>query len=104
MNPTSLRRGAAALAAAATALLVGGCAASASPDWDSVAGEASRVLRTQQTLDPAAASRHGQTVTTMDGRTVLEAGQRHVDTFKAPPPSNVTNINVGGGGAGGAAR
>lgn len=99
---TSLRlRSAAAMVALAATVLIGGCAASASPEWDAVAGEANRILRAQQTLDPAAASRHGQTLTTMDGRTTLEAGQRHVDTFKAPPPSNVTNINVGGGSAAG---
>lgn len=82
-------------------LLLSGCAATASPDWDARFGDSARSLRAQQLIDPAAARRHAQQVNPTDGRTVAEAGARHTESYRSPPPSNVINIGVGGGSTGG---
>lgn len=74
-----------------------GCAASASPQWDSTFGDSVRELAAQQLIDPAAPARNGKTVPPVDGRTVREANGRYVDTFRTPPPPSVITIGVGGG-------
>lgn len=85
------------IAAAACVAAFGGCAASASPQWDAGFGDSARTLKAQQLLDPAAPQRHAQQVLRGDGRTVHEAGERHVETYRNPAPANVINIGVGGG-------
>lgn len=85
------------IAAAACMAVLGGCAASASPQWDARFGDSARALTAQQLLDPAAPQRHAQQVLGGDGRTVHEAGERHVETYRNPPPANVISIGVGGG-------
>lgn len=80
----------------ATCLVVlGGCAATASPEWDSRFGDSSRALKAQQLIDPAAPTRNAQTTSPTAGRTVREANDRHVESYRSPPPTNVINIGVG---------
>jgi len=82
---------------AAGLLALGGCAATASPGWDADFGDSSRALKAQQLIDPAAPQRNAQQVPHGDGRTIVEAGARHVDSYRSPPPPTVVNIGVGGG-------
>jgi hypothetical protein len=84
--------------AAAAALALGGCAASASPGWDAQFGDSARRLNAQQLIDPAAATRNAQTTPATDGRTVREATERHVETYRNPPPPTVINLGVGSNG------
>lgn len=81
------------------ALALGGCA-SGSPQWDRQFGDSARQLKAQQLRDPAAPHRHAGAEPMADGRTVREAGDRYVDTLRAPPPNNVIQIGVGQGGGG----
>ncbi|HSI58041.1 MAG TPA: hypothetical protein VLA16_10810 [Ideonella sp.] len=81
---------------AACLLALGGCAATASPDWDARFGDRLRVLQAQQLIDPAAPTRNAQASAPTDGRTTREAMERHVESYRSPPPSNVINIGVGG--------
>lgn len=80
---------------AACLLVLGGCAATASPDWDAQFGDSVRVLKAQQLIDPEAPARHAQTQPSTDGRSVREAMERHVESFRAAPPTSVINIGVG---------
>jgi len=81
--------------AAACLLALGGCAATASPEWDARFGESARMLSAQQVIDPAAPTRNAQSVPRTDGRTAREAADRHVESYRKPPPTNVINIGVG---------
>lgn len=81
--------------ATACLLALGGCAASTSPDWDAQFGDSVRILKTQQLIEPVAAVRNGQTSPATDGRSTREAMDRHVESFRSPPASNVINIGVG---------
>lgn len=92
--------GQAQIATTILALLLGGCAASASPGWDDVFGDASRVLKAQQVIDPAAPTKNAQATPAADGRTVREAAERHVDSYRNPPAPTVMNIGVGGASSG----
>ena len=94
------RATACALLAAATAVLGAGCAASTSPDYDSRFGDASRSLRAQQLIDANAPTRNADARPATDGRTMREAMDRQVESFRQPPPTNIINIGVGGGGSG----
>jgi hypothetical protein len=85
--------------AALAAISLAGCAATTAPGYDSRFGDSARQLKAQQLLDPRAPTRNAQTTPPTDGRTLREAAERHVDTYRAPPPSNVINIGVGGGGS-----
>jgi hypothetical protein len=87
------------LGAATVLLLQAGCAATASPNTDAKMGDALRVMRAQQAIDPAAAKRNGTAVPTTDGRTVRSAVDSLRDASRAPAPSTV--INVGSGGSSG---
>jgi len=80
-----------ALAAAAVAA---GCAASASPQWDTHFGEAARILRAQQVADPGAPARNAQATPRTDGRTVRAALDHQSDAAHNPPPSTV--VDTGG--------
>ncbi len=80
----------------ATALL-SGCAATTTPAYDRHFGDASRALMAQQVIDPDAPARRAAKGIRVDGRLSREAGVRLVDSYKAPPPSNVINIGVGAG-------
>ena len=85
------------ISVAACALALGGCAATASPDWDARFGDSSRALKAQQLIDPAAPTRNAQTTRPADGRSVREAGDRYLETYRSPPPTTVINIGVGSG-------
>lgn len=89
-----MMRNANPIGAVACLLALGGCAASASPDWDAQFGDRLRSLNAQQLINPDAPARNGQTTPRTDGRTTREAMERHVDTYRNPPPTTV--INVGG--------
>lgn len=80
---------------AACLLVLGGCAATTAPNWDAQFGDSARVLEAQQLIDPGAPARHAQTTPATDGRTMREAMDRHVESFRNPPPTNVINIGVG---------
>jgi hypothetical protein len=82
-------------AVAAAALSLGGCAATASPEWDARFGDSARALAAQQVIDPAAPTRNAQTSPRADGRSVREATQQHAETLRNPPPASVINIGVG---------
>jgi hypothetical protein len=84
--------------AAAVLMLQAGCAATASPNTDAQLGDSLRVMRAQQSIDPAAARRNGTTVPTTEGRLVRGAVDNLRDASKTPPPSTV--INVGGSPSG----
>lgn len=85
------------IATAAVATLAG-CAGT-TPTLDARFGEAVRLARAQQTLNPDAA-RNPDPVAGLDGRAARSAMERYQDSFKAPPPTfNV--INIGGNIAGG---
>lgn len=79
--------------------LLGGCAAT-SPNWDARFGDGVRVLKAQQLIDPQAPERNAQAMQPADGRTVREGMQRHVETYRSPPPTNIISIGVGAGGNG----
>lgn len=85
------------LISAACLLALGGCAATASPQWDARFGDSARAMTAQQLIDPAAPTRNAQTTPRTDGRTAREATERHTETYRTPPPTNVINIGVGGG-------
>ena len=82
---------------AASLLALGGCAATASPEWDARFGDSVRHLNSQQLIDPAAPVKNAQAQARADGRTVREASDRQVETFRSPPPASVINIGVGSG-------
>ena len=89
------------LATVVLALLAAGCTtATGSPEYDSRFGDAARTLRAQQLIDPDAPRRNADTQPPTDGRTMREAVDRQVDSFKKPPATNIINIGVGGGGGG----
>lgn len=83
---------------AAGVLALAGCAATASPAWDARFGDSARTLNAMQLIDPAAAAHNAQATPPTDGRTVREAGVRHVETYRSPPPASVINIGVGSNG------
>ncbi|MFL6660935.1 MAG: hypothetical protein ACJ8G7_02080 [Rhizobacter sp.] len=66
------------------------------PELDARFGDASRQLRAQQLIDPNAPTRNGSARAKADGRSVHEASERYIDSFKAPPEPTV--INIGGVG------
>ncbi len=74
--------------------LLGGCAASSTPNYDLRFGEAVRQARQQQTINPNAGS-NPDPVAGMDGKAAHQAFGRYEDSFKAPPPV-VNVINIGG--------
>jgi len=86
------------LGAAGLVLLQSGCAATTSPNTDAQLGDSLRVMKAQQSIDPAAARRNGTAVTTTEGRLVRGAVDSLRESSKTPAPSTV--INVGGGGSG----
>ena len=76
-------------------IVLNGCAATASPEWDARFGDSPRALNAQQLIDPGAAARNAQAVAKGDGRTTRDAMDRHAESYRAPPPTNVINIGVG---------
>lgn len=89
----------AGLLTAALAVLLGGCAASGSPALDSRFGEASRLIRAQQAIDPDAARRAQAQVPASDGRTVRHAMDRLADSYRQPGSSSVVGDGANAGGA-----
>ena len=86
------------IGAAVCLLALGGCAATASPDWDARFGDSVRILKAQQLIEPDAPTRNAQAIPPTDGRTVHEAMIRHVESYRSPPPTTVINIgNIGTG-------
>jgi hypothetical protein len=83
------------------AWLAGGCAASGSPGYDARFGDAARELRAQQLIDADAAKRHAGKTPPADGRTLREALDRHVSTYREPPAAPSITIGVGSAAGGG---
>lgn len=74
-----------------------GAGCGTTPQVDSRFGEASLVLKAQQTRDPAASMRNeNRPVDGMDGRAASNAIDRYHQSFALPPPP-VTIINFGTG-------
>lgn len=86
------------LALLAVALL-GGCATSITPNYDTRFGDAVRQSRQAMTLNPNAGA-NPNPIAGMDGRAASAAMGRYHDTFKEPPPV-VNVINIGGAVGGG---
>jgi len=80
---------------AACLAALGGCAATASPEWDARFGDSTRALKAQQLIDPAAPKRNAGVTSPASGKTVREANERYVETYRSPPPTNVINIGLG---------
>lgn len=74
--------------------LLGGCAASTTPSYDTRFGDAVRQSRARMTLNPNAGA-NPDPVVGMDGKAAREATIRYHETFKTPPPV-VNVINIGG--------
>ena len=87
-----MTRLACAIPLCATAILLGGCASSATPNYDARFGDAVRQARQQMTLNPTASS---DSVSGMDAKSAREAVILYQGTFRAPPPV-VNVINIGG--------
>ena len=86
------------IAAAVCLLALGGCAATASPDWDARFGDSVRILKAQQLIEPGAPARNAQASPPTEGRTAREAMDRHVESYRSPPATTVINIgNIGTG-------
>lgn len=83
------------------AALAGGCAGTSSPHYDSRFGDAGRALRAQQYIAADAPQRNADTLPPTDGRTMREAVDRQVDSFRKPPATQIINIGLGGAGGGG---
>ena len=79
--------------------LLGGCAASTTPNYDARFGDAVREARQRMTLNPNA-SANPDPMAGMDGRAAREAVGRYQESFKAPPPV-VNVINIGGSASAG---
>jgi hypothetical protein len=79
--------------------LLGGCAASTTPNYDARFGDAVRQARQRMTLNPNAGA-NPDPMAGMDGRSAREAVVRYQDSFKAPPPV-VNVINIGGSASAG---
>jgi hypothetical protein len=89
-----------AMAGCMAALLLSGCAASGTPAYDSRFGDAARALQAQQVYDPQGPQRNAGVMRQTDGRTMREAMDRQLGSFKEPPTTNVISIGVGAGGNG----
>lgn len=74
--------------------LLGGCAASTTPNYDARFGDAVRQARQRMTVNPNAGA-NPDPIAGMDGRSVREAVGRYHDSFKSPP-AVVNVINIGG--------
>ena len=79
---------------AVVCVLVAGCASSPNED-DRSYGMTTRALTAQQIRNPQAPLRNAAVTPATDGRTMREAMDRHVGSFKEPPPTTVVNIGVG---------
>jgi len=78
-------------------ILLGGCAASTTPQLDSQLGVAVRTARSQQTLDPQAVNRAAPPLG-LDGKAAHSAYELYQKSFKAPEPQT-TAFTIGVGGA-----
>lgn len=76
------------------AVVLAGCASTATPKYDVQFGEAVRQARLRQTLNPATSAAPVQPLG-LDGKTAEEALNLYRNSFKAPPPV-VNVINIGG--------
>ncbi len=95
--PLLVARAALAALAAAVCLLATGCANTPN-EGDGSFGMTTRALIAQQIRNPQAPQRNAALTPATDGRTMREAMDRHVGSFKEPPTTTVVNIGVGGGG------
>ncbi|OGB32995.1 MAG: hypothetical protein A3F78_21950 [Burkholderiales bacterium RIFCSPLOWO2_12_FULL_61_40] len=78
--------------AALCLLILGGCAASGSPQWDAQFGDRVRSLNAQQLITPQAPTHNAQATPATDGRSAREAMSRHVESYRSPPPTTVINV------------
>ena len=85
-----------------SAVLLGGCVASGTPNYDARFGEAVRQARALQTLNPDA-GRERDPVAGIDGQARKAAIDRDQESFRTPP-RNIEVLGIGGGSGGGAER
>lgn len=82
---------------AACMVALGGCAPT-TPAWESRFGDASRQLKAQQLVDPAAPRRNAAQQPPADGATVRENMVRYLESSQTPPaPTIINNIGTGTG-------
>lgn len=87
------------LPAALTLALLGACTATTTPQLDGQLGNAVKLARSQQILDPEAVNRAGPP-SGMDGKAAHSAYELYQKSFKAPEPQT-TAFTIGVGTAGG---
>lgn len=87
---------------AALAIFALSACAPTTPNYDQNFGEASRVLRAQQTYNPEApVANRDKLPDGLDGRAAREAYERYQQSFTTPPEPTVNVFGVGLGGTGG---
>jgi hypothetical protein len=74
--------------------LLGGCAATTTPIYDTRFGDAVRESKRNMTVNPDA-GRNPDPAAGIDGKAARESMILYQDTYKAPPPV-VNVINIGG--------
>jgi hypothetical protein len=90
------RRLAGTSGALALSAVLCGCMATTSPQWDLVAGDATRGLMAQQVIDVDAARRGALRPESAEGRTSRQAVDRMVDSYRVP---TATGAEAGGAAA-----
>lgn len=97
------------LAAALPVCLLAACMPM-TPHLDSHFGDAVNIAKAQQIIDPDAGKKAASNpdravseVRGVDGKAAQAAMENYDKSFKAPPPTTISNtISIGGGGGGGA--
>lgn len=70
------------------------------PNLDSHFGDAVNIVKAQQIINPDA-SKNLDPVSGVDGKAAQAAMENYDKSFKAPPPTTISNtISIGGGSAG----
>lgn len=86
--------------AMASILVLGGCAASTTPEIDARFGESMSLIRAQQTINPAASS-NTNPVAGLDGKAAKGVMDNYRTSFGKPPEEAGfagQQINIGGSG------
>lgn len=80
--------------AGALAITLAGCNASTTPRSDARMGEATMLMRAQQTLNPDA-SRNADPVVGLDGKAAKGALDNYRDSFRQPPAETPNFLSIG---------
>ncbi len=90
------------LALSTVLVLLAGCAASPTPNYDAKFGNALRDAKLKMTINPNAGFNPDMAMG-LDGKSARESIILYQGTYKAPPPA-VNVINIGGGIGGGSGK